>query len=144
MNKPTFQAPQNISKILRFIDKKLNKFAPQIFLFLFFLIWLACKIKNYFKKSKSVLFAGQAYYNCWYLSRALRKLGWSADLLNWDSNPKSQIYYHGEDYYFNYDEKFSVYDHLYFYIAALFKYDVFHFSNAHGLSFSSILKKLVR
>jgi len=139
MSKPFFRAPQNISKVLRFIDKELKTAAPTIFLLLFSFVWLTCKIKKHFTKRKSVLFAGQAYYNCWYLSRALRKLGWDADLLNWDSNSKSQIYYHGEDYYFNYDEKYSVYDHLYFYISALFKYDIFHFSNAHGLSFSSIL-----
>ena len=33
-----------------------------------------------------VLYAGQSYYNTWYLSRALRKLGWRADVLNWDTN----------------------------------------------------------
>jgi hypothetical protein len=47
---------------------------------------------------KSVLYVGQSYYNGWYLSRALRKLGWIADLVNWDLNPGSQIYYHGEDF----------------------------------------------
>ena len=100
MNKPTFRAPKKISKILRFIDRKLKLSAPKIFLSLLFLVRFACKLKKQYNKRKSVLFAGQAYYNCWYLSHALRNLGWEADLLNWDSNPKSQIYYHGEDFYF--------------------------------------------
>ncbi|MGH8196516.1 MAG: hypothetical protein ACREQ8_19305, partial [Woeseiaceae bacterium] len=47
---------------------------------------------------RSVLFVGQAYYNHWYLSRALRALGWKADLLNWDGNENAQIYYHGHDF----------------------------------------------
>ena len=37
-----------------------------------------------------VLYVGQAYYNAWYLSRALRKLGWKADVLNWDASPAAQ------------------------------------------------------
>ena len=48
--------------------------------------------------TRRVLFSGQAYYNAWYLSRALRNRGWKADLLNWDENPSTQIYYHGEDF----------------------------------------------
>ncbi len=38
-----------------------------------------------------VLYVGQSYYNAWYLSRELRKLGWKADVLNWDPNPASQM-----------------------------------------------------
>ena len=76
------------------------------------------------------------YYYPWYLSRALRKLGWKADVLNWDSNPQSQIYYHGEDFKFEYGTKDSLYQQIIFYFKALFIYDIFHFSNAHGISFS--------
>ena len=36
------------------------------------------------RRRPSVLFAGQSYYHAWYLSRELRKLGWRADVLNWD------------------------------------------------------------
>lgn len=83
---------------------------------------------------RRVLYAGQCYYNLWYLSRALRERGWKADLLNWDANPASQIYYHGEDFRFS-----GLQDELVmsmrFYVEALYGYDVFHFSNAHGLSF---------
>jgi hypothetical protein len=52
-------------------------------------------------QSRRVLFCGQAYYNSWYLSRALRKTGWKADLLDWDENPDSSIYYHGSDFRFS-------------------------------------------
>ena len=85
--------------------------------------------------SKRVLYAGQAYYNAWYLSRNLRKYGWKADVFNWDSSPSSQIYYHGEDFRFdgNADNELSY--NLKFYIASLYEYDIFHFSNAHGICF---------
>ena len=36
------------------------------------------------RRRPSVLFAGQSYYHAWYLSRELRKLGWRADVLNWN------------------------------------------------------------
>ena len=49
-----------------------------------------------------MLFAGQSYYHAWYLSRELRKLGWKADVLNWDPDPSNQIYYHGEDFRLRY------------------------------------------
>lgn len=84
---------------------------------------------------RSVLYVGQAYYNTWYLSRALRQRGWRADVLNWDTNPVSQIYYHGEDYRFGNDSNNEVYYQLSFYLISLFRYDAFHFSNAHGIVF---------
>ena len=83
-----------------------------------------------------VLFAGQCYYNAWYLSRELRKLGWRADVLNWDSNPGSQMFYHGEDFKLDYSTStFGWVKHMFFYLKALARYDIFHFSNAYGLSF---------
>lgn len=93
---------------------------------------------------KRVLYAGQAYYNAWYLSRALRKFGWKADVLNWDLNPTSQIYYHGEDYRFDgtaADED-EVVRNLSFYLASLYSYDIFHFSNAHAICFGFPLQAL--
>lgn len=84
---------------------------------------------------KRVLFAGQAYYNAWYLSRALRDRGWKADVLNWDSNPTSQIYYHGEDISFEWQSPALNKQMLQFYVSSLYAYDVFHFSNAHGICF---------
>lgn len=93
-------------------------------------------------RSKRVLFAGQCYYNLWYLSRELRRLGWKADLLNWDSNPASHIYYHGEDFRFSGlpDEGVRT---LRFYVEALYGYDIFHFSNAHGIAFGWSLSSLM-
>lgn len=84
---------------------------------------------------KRVLFAGQAYYNAWYLSRALRDHGWKADVLNWDMNPTSQIYYHGEDIAFDGKSLTLIEQMLQFYVSSLYAYDVFHFSNAHGMAF---------
>lgn len=85
--------------------------------------------------SRRVLFCGQAYYNAWYLSRALRRLGWKADVYNWDANPTSQIYYHGEDFHLGADIPLTVEGELGFYLASLYGYDVVHFSNAHGIAF---------
>jgi hypothetical protein len=85
--------------------------------------------------SKRVLYAGQAYYNAWYLSRSLRNLGWKADVLNWDLNPSSQIYYHGEDFRFGGNVENGLSHNLKFYISSLYEYDVFHFSNAYGICF---------
>jgi hypothetical protein len=92
---------------------------------------------------KAVLFVGQAYYNAWYLSRALRDLGWKADVLNWDSNPNNRLYYHGEDYSLNFSIEAPEFKHLYFYLKALWRYDVFHFSNAWGLAFGYPLHNFV-
>jgi len=100
--------------------------------------YLKLRIK-FFGPKKSVLFAGQAYYNAWYLSRELRELNWKADVLNWDANPGSQIYYHGEDFKYKMDSKFHIYEALWFYIKALLKYDVFHFSNMNGITFGFII-----
>lgn len=82
-----------------------------------------------------VLYAGQAYYNAWYLSRGLREIGWQADVLNWDTNASTQIYYHGEDYIFKDGNPSLTEEMLEFYIAALYRYDVFHFSNTYGIVF---------
>lgn len=88
----------------------------------------------------SVLFAGQSYYHAWYLSRELRKLGWRADVLNWDQNRSSDLYYHGQDLRLEgYEGRRTLWRHLAFYFLALSTYDVFHFSNAHGIRFSDRL-----
>ena len=39
-----------------------------------------------------VLYCGQAYYNAFYLSRALRPLGWKADLYNWDTKYDEKLH----------------------------------------------------
>jgi glycosyltransferase involved in cell wall biosynthesis len=85
-----------------------------------------------------VLFVGQCYYNTWYLSRALRKLGWKADVLNWDPERTSQMFYHGEDFRLS-NRRRDVLQHLWFYLWALRHYDIFHFSNAHGMIFGQVL-----
>jgi len=82
-----------------------------------------------------VLFAGQCYYHPWYLSRGLQAIGWRADVLNWDPDSASEIYYHGHDFRFEYGNAVDRLLQLGFYLKALWKYDVFHFSNAHGIQF---------
>jgi glycosyltransferase involved in cell wall biosynthesis len=90
------------------------------------------------RRRPSVLFAGQSYYHAWYLSRELRKLGWRADVLNWDTTPESQGYYHGQDFAFSYDparRRRDIARHAAFYLRSLPRYDIFHFSNVNGLRF---------
>ena len=93
--------------------------------------------------SRRVLFCGQAYYNAWYLSRALRPLGWKADVYNWDTNPASQIYYHGEDFRLGSDVSLSLEGELGFYMSSLYGYDIFHFSNAHAIAYGWNVQSVV-
>ena len=86
-----------------------------------------------------VLYVGQAYYNAWYLSRALRRLGWKADVLNWDASPATDPYYHGEDFRLEGSGAGDFRHQFAFYRWALRRYDIFHFSNAHGISFGKAL-----
>jgi hypothetical protein len=86
-----------------------------------------------------VLFVGQNFYHPYYLSLGLRELGWRADVLNWDPNPAAQHHYHGQDFRFEYRGRSDVLRHGAFYARALRRYDVFHFSNAHGLRFGESL-----
>jgi glycosyltransferase involved in cell wall biosynthesis len=84
-----------------------------------------------------VLYVGHCYYNTWYLSRALRNLGWKADTLNIDTDPSAQMFYHGEDFAFRsrvgIRGKIEALRQFVFYLGALRNYDVFHFSGVHGL-----------
>ncbi len=96
--------------------------------------WL---LKPFFKAmaSRRILYAGQAYYNCYYLSRGLRENGWKADVLNWDIAPDFNYNYHGQDFQFTLETSKDIAFELRFYMAALYEYDVIHFSNAHGICF---------
>lgn len=89
----------------------------------------------------SVLFAGQSYYHCFYLSRALRKLGWRADVLNWDPQESNERFYHGEDFLFTYQHENDIHAQVEFYFRALETYDIFHFSNQHRMSFGPLVHK---
>ncbi len=95
--------------------------------------------------SRRALYSGQAYYNSWYLSRALRNYGWKADLLNWDTSPQSEIFYHGQDFQFTTSKDYE-YDRLCtfrFYMNALYQYDIFHFSNTRCISFGDPLQNYI-
>ncbi len=85
--------------------------------------------------SRRVFFCGQMYYYPWYLSRALRPLGWKADVYNWDANPGTQIYYHGQDFQLGDDVSQTLEGELGFYLASIYAYDIFHFSNAMGIAY---------
>lgn len=82
---------------------------------------------------KRLLFVGNFYYTNWYLSRALRKLGWEADTLNNDVSDEWGIYYHGEDLRFRYRGRLDRVRHLLFYIRALRRYEIFHFYGVHNI-----------
>jgi hypothetical protein len=88
----------------------------------------------------AILFAGQSYYHAWYLSRELRRLGWKADVLNFDHNPKGTELYHGHDFELPAGGRDVIGAHLDFLERALDNYDVFHFSNAHTLAFGNTLR----
>lgn len=108
----------------------------------FVMAWLIApifRLRARWLPRRSVLFAGQAYYNAWYLSRGLRGLGWEADVLDWDPNDESRNYYHGHDFRFTYRDDREIVSQLAFYLTALWRYDVFHFSNAHAIKFGELL-----
>ena len=89
------------------------------------------------RRRPSVLFAGQSYYHAWYLSRELRRLGWRADVLNWNYDAAAQDFFHGEDFSFTWDSRRGRrhLPHLAFYLRSVPRYDIFHFSNAQGIRF---------
>ena len=74
-----------------------------------------------------------SYYHGRNCSHALRRLGWRADVPNWDMHEGSQIYYHGEDFRFTKHGEEGYQEQLDFYLKALWKYDIFHFSNIGGM-----------
>jgi glycosyltransferase involved in cell wall biosynthesis len=90
-----------------------------------------------------VLFAGTSYYHTWYASRALRKLGWRADVLNVDPNPANDHHYHGFDRRFVLGRR-RLPEQLAFVARALNDYDIFHFSNAHSLNLGPNIARLAR
>lgn len=96
------------------------------------------------KDKKRILYVGHCYYNHWYLTREMRKLGWKADVLNVEVDSPSQSFYHGEDYQFA--SKFGIIDffkQFFFYLRAIFRYDIFVFSGIHHLRFGNLIHKIV-
>ena len=109
-----------------------------------FLLANRVRLRDAFARTagRRVLFVGQSYYNAWYLSRALRRRGWTADLLNFDTNPASQIYYHGEDHRFT-DAPDAFARNLAFFLTSVYAYDVFHFTGAHNICFGLFLQERI-
>ena len=87
------------------------------------------------KSNRSVLYVGQCYYNHWYLSRELRKLGWKADQLNLEDNYENKNFYHGEDLTFGNPVYEDPAKKLEYYLYSLSTYRFFHFANKDGLYF---------
>lgn len=68
------------------------------------------ELKNRLMHKKGrVLYIGTSYYNNWYLSRELQKLGWKADLLVCCAEG-AKLYLHGCDYYL---EEYLQWDEVY-------------------------------
>ena len=78
---------------------------------------------------KSVLYVGQAFYNHWYLSRELRKLGWQTELINISHFDHNNNFYHGEDIAFNSIEFKPFSKRVELFVNALYNYQIFHFAN---------------
>ena len=134
-----------MGKLVRKKNYVLIKFCQATLGSCLIIIGIYLKVRSkFFKPRKAVLFTGQCYYNPWYLSRGLRKLGWTADVLNWDADPKTQIYYHGEDFKLDYRSNYAVVTHAFFYLRAILKYDIFHFSNSHSIQFSNFVTALFK
>ena len=84
---------------------------------------------------KSVLYVGQAFYNHWYLSRELRKLGWQTELINISHFDHNNNFYHGEDIAFNSIEFKPFSKRVELFVNALYNYQIFHFANTRGIYF---------
>lgn len=89
------------------------------------------------QKDKSVLFIGNAYYNHWYLSRELNKLGWDTKLVNTDLDDSNMNFYHGQDYSYASNDLKSTKNKLKLYLYLVRNYNIFHFANVNGIAILS-------
>lgn len=88
-------------------------------------------------KRRNIIFYKNAYYNFYYLSKALRKRGWDAITVSID-DPESDVYklYHGEDInLFSSDPQIFQSNIEEFYEEAILRYDMVYFQGDHCLSF---------
>lgn len=90
-----------------------------------------------------VLFVGTPDARGWYLSRALRDLGWQADVLDWNPDPSAEQRAYGRDFAFRYKDQELVNDQVRFYLHALDTYDIFHFAGARRMTFGRVVKEAV-
>jgi glycosyltransferase involved in cell wall biosynthesis len=65
-------------------------------------------------------------------------------VLNFDPSENNQIFYHGEDFKFSYGGVASLLQHLQFYCKSLLSYDIFHFSNAHLMTYGGYIQPLFK
>lgn len=83
--------------------------------------------------NKSVLFVGSCYYNAWYLSRALRDLGWRATVLTYPGD-MSETFGHGWDVRLQFDYSPTSVARRSAKVLNLFlSHKVIHFSGVHNL-----------
>ena len=123
----TAQAPSRLLSVLKcLIPRAVRQFLHPRIPYL-----LRHRLYTYVEERKGrVLFVGNCYYSNWYLSRALRELGWKADTLDLAHNPNtSEMYYHGQDFFSQLGGLCSMLAYLRFYIYAIFSYDIFVFHN---------------
>ena len=81
------------------------------------------------------LFVGDCYYNFWFLSRELRKLGWVADTLRVSRSESDGIFLHGADITFRYRGILDKLRHWTFFLKAIWRYDAFHFYGVRNIRF---------
>ena len=82
-----------------------------------------------------VLFVGDCYYNFWFLSRELRKLGWTADTLRTSRSESDRIFLHDADVTFRYRGVLDKLRHWAFFLKAIWRYDAFHFYGVRNIRF---------
>jgi len=74
-----------------------------------------------------LLFVGDCYYSFWFLSRALRRMGWTADTLRTDRVSADSTFLHETDLAFQYKGDLDRIRHWWFVFRSIRKYDVFSF-----------------
>jgi glycosyltransferase involved in cell wall biosynthesis len=81
---------------------------------------------------------GACYYNAWYLSRALRQLGWRADVLTYPADDPD-AHSHGWDYRLRYGGWRNRFARLNVITRAATRYDILHFSGKENIRLLSHL-----
>jgi hypothetical protein len=91
---------------------------------------------------KSVMFVGPMYYNTYFLSKELSKIGWKANIFD-KSNPNVRALHQffKSDYQFEKAETVTV---LNFYLFCLYEYGIFHFSNAFNITFGDFIERFFK
>ena len=91
---------------------------------------------------KSVMFVGPMYYNTYFLSKELSKIGWKAKIFDKsDPNVGALHQFFKSDYQFDKPDTVTV---LNFYLFCLYEYGIFHFSNAFNITFGNFIERFFK